>query len=244
LGVDLASASASVFAGVFRENVWLLGWPLSLLPCLFARRTRATALLWGVVGVALAYRVLVPKAGVSPTGPVYFSEAVPVQCLLAGDGLRRIAAGEIGFGAMLDVRGARHRTAVAALVIAALVIGLTLFTTARVADLGQMAAGQEVVWRLVRERGIHHALVFHRGVVPPWTRLSWAYFPRCNSPALDDDVLFVRLLDGAASDDPNRRFWRERHGDRSAFVFEWRPGQPASLVPLERSPVTTAAEPR
>jgi len=244
LGVDLASASASVFAGVFRENVWLLGWPLSLLPCLFARRTRATALLWGVVGVALAYRVLVPKAGVSPTGPVYFSEAVPVLCLLAGDGLRRIAAGEIGFGAMLDVRGARHRTAVAALVIAALVIGLTLFTTARVADLGQMAAGQEVVWRLVRERGIHHALVFHRGVVPPWTRLSWAYFPRCNSPALDDDVLFVRLLDGAASDDPNRRFWRERHGDRSAFVFEWRPGQPASLVPLERSPVTTAAEPR
>jgi hypothetical protein len=111
-----------------------------------------------------------------------------------------------------------------------------------VADLGQMAAAQDVVWRLVREQSIHHALVFHRGVVPPWTRLSWAYFPRCNSPALDDDILFVRRGEDDGSGDKNIRFWRQHHADRSAFVFEWPPGQPATLVALERSPAAPAPE--
>jgi hypothetical protein len=236
LGVDLASASASVFAALFRENVWLLGWPLSLLPCLMARRNRRAALLWGVVGVALAYRVLVPKAGVSPTGPVYFSEAVPALCLLAADGLLRLARGETAAGAVLAQWTARPRAAVAALTVASSLTGLTLFTLDRVADLGRMAAAQDSVWRLVQERGIHHALVFHSGVVPPWTRLSWAYFPRCNSPALDDDVLFVRYRADERGADTSLRFWRDRHADRSAYLFFWPPGQPAALLPLEAPP--------
>jgi hypothetical protein len=236
LGVDLTSASASVFAGLFRENVWLLGWPLSLLPCLLARRNRATALLWGVLGVAVAYRVLVPKAGVSPTGPIYLSEAVPALCLLAADGLLRVARGESAVGAVLAQWSARPRAAVAAIIVAASLTGLALFTLDRVADLGRMAAAQDAVWRLVQERGIHHALVFHRGVVPPWTRLSWAYFPRCNSPALDDDVLFARYREEEGSGDASLRFWRERHADRSAYLFQWPPGQPAALLPLEPLP--------
>ena len=236
LGVDLASASASLFAGLFRENVWLLGWPLSLLPCLLARRTRASALLWGVVGVALAYRVLIPKAGASPTGPLYFSEAVPALCLLAADGLLRVARGETVVGAVLGQWSARPRAVVAAITVAASLTGLTLFTLDRVADLGRMAAAQDAVWRLVQERGIHHALVFHRGVVPPWTRLSWAYFPRCNSPALDDDVLFVRHREDDGPGDPNLGFWRKRHADRSAYLFRWSPGEPATLLPLEPPP--------
>lgn len=236
LGVDLTSASASVFASLFRENVWLLGWPLSLLPCLLARRTRASALLWGVVGVALAYRVLIPKAGVSPTGPLYFSEAVPALCLLAADGLLRVARGETAVGAVLAQWSARPRAVVAAITFAASLTGLTLFTLDRVADLGRMAAAQDAVWHLLQEGGIHRALVFHRGVVPPWTRLSWAYFPRCNSPGLDDDVLFVRHRDDDGRGDPNLGFWRGRHPERSAYLFRWSPGEPATLVPLELPP--------
>jgi hypothetical protein len=242
-GADLASASASVFAALFRENVWLLAWPLSLLPCLLARRTRVTAPLWGLVAVAIAYRLLIPKAGVSPTGPVYFCEAVPALCLLAADGLVRVASGETALGAFLAQAVARPRAAVAAGVVAATVTGLALFTSARVADLGQMAAAQNVVWHLLRQQGIHHALVFHRGVVPPWTRQSWAYFPRCNSPALDDDVLFVLRQDDDGSGDPNLRFWRQRHADRSAFVFDWPPGQAATLVGVAPAPVTPAPGP-
>ncbi len=240
LGVDLASASASAFAGLFRLNVWLLGWPLSLLPCVLARRNSGTALLWSLVGVEVAYRIVLPKAGVSTTGPVYFHEVVPVLCLLAGDGIARLASGESGL-APLFRRG--PRASVAAGVVAAAIVNVTLFLPARVGDLARAAAGQEVVRELLEDKGAHHALVFHRGVVPPWTRLSWAYFPPCNSPGLDDDVLFVRRLGDGAALAEDVAFWKRAHADRTAWVFDWPPGGAAALVPLEAYAAARAGAP-
>jgi hypothetical protein len=94
-----------------------------------------------------------------------------------------------------------------------------------------MGAAQNLVGDLIRDRGVGNALVFHESVVPGWTRLSWAYYPRINSPALDDDVLFV-LLQRAHGLQENVEFWKRRYPARSAWYFGYFEGQPM-LVPLE-----------
>jgi hypothetical protein len=68
-------------------------------------------------------------------------------------------------------------------------------------------------------------------VVPWWTRLSWAYYPRCNSPDLDDDVLYV-LLQRSSGLQENLAFWRRRYPSRSAWYFGYLSNGP-SLLPLD-----------
>jgi hypothetical protein len=94
-----------------------------------------------------------------------------------------------------------------------------------------MGLAQNLPEALIRTRGLTRALVFHEGVVPWWTRLSWAYYPRCNSPALDDDVLYVLLQRSHGLQD-NLEFWKRRYPSRSAWYFGYLPDGPA-LLPLE-----------
>jgi hypothetical protein len=76
-------------------------------------------------------------------------------------------------------------------------------------------------------------VVFHDGIVPWWTRLSWAYYPRCNSPQLDDDVLYLHHDVGGDLEEA-RAFWRRRFPDRSAWLFQYVDGRPR-LLPLEQA---------
>ena len=89
-----------------------------------------------------------------------------------------------------------------------------------------------------------HALVFHEGVVPPWTYRSWAYFPRCNSPALDDDILYVRFQRSPGGAEANLDFWRRRYPDRAAWYFGWPAGEEPFLIGLETFVRAQAGAPR
>src|SRR4029450_13703900 len=87
-------------------------------------------------------------------------------------------------------------------------------------------------------QGVRHAVVFQTAIVPWWTRRSWAYYARCNSPALDDDVLFLHV--GGAEDLPAaREIGRLRFPDRSAWLFSYEEGAPR-LVRLEEALRETA----
>jgi hypothetical protein len=224
---SLEAYAMSIAGHLLRQNVWLFGWPLSLALCLFARRTPRTALLWGLVGAAWAYRLLAPKAGVAATGPLYLFETVPLLALLSADGLAQLVArGRLG----ADPALARRRAL--SLLVAATTVGVALFLPTKLLNLRRMAEAQLVLPRMIEARGIHNALVFHQQSVPQETRLSWAFHPRVNSPRLDDDVLFVRYLGGRNDTDLNLDFWRRRHPDRSAWYFTWGDRGPR-LVRLE-----------
>jgi hypothetical protein len=205
-----AMRAMSVIGSLIRWDIWLFGWPLSFLFCWAARFSGPGGLMWGLVGAEMAYRLVSPKVGVGGAGPVYLYEAVPVLCVLSADGALRLARG---------LRGWRlsPRTT-AAVVLAGTIVSVSAFLPSRLMDLRRMGAAQNLVHALLRERGIHNALVFHQGVAPWWTRLSWAYYPPCNSPGLDDDVLFLMLppdLPPAAALD----FQRRRYPSRSAWFF-------------------------
>jgi hypothetical protein len=226
LGGDLATLAMSVSASLLRLNVWLLGWPVSLAFCLFARRAPGLGLVHALLGAALAYRLVAPKAGVAGTGPVYMFEAAPLLCLLAAAGLAHLAQARPRLGRW-DV----DAPSLAAVVTAATLVNVTMFLPVKLQDLRAMGRAQSAVTRLLAEQGIHQAVVFHQSVVPFWTSQSWAEDPRSNSPAFDDDVVFLRFQ----PEDPERNIevGRRRFPGRSLWYFGYVDGQPR-LVPLER----------
>jgi hypothetical protein len=224
---DLPTRAMSLAGNALRLDFWLLGWPVSLALCLFAWRTRHTTLLWAMVAAAGAYRLIAPKAGVAPTGPIYLFEVVPALCLLSADGLGQLVA---------RARG-RFGDAAAgwacALVLSATLVSAAMFVPVVLGNARRMADAQLVLPRMLRESGVQRALVFQQFAVPPWLGLSWAYFPRANSPRLDDDILYVRPLGGSAERiERNLEFWRRRHPDRPALFFAYQ-GRAPQLVPLE-----------
>jgi hypothetical protein len=213
----------SVVSAVVRLNFWLFGWPLSLIACAFARRSPLTALGWGMVAAEMSYRVLAPKAGVGHVGPIYLYEIVPLLCLLSASGLFRIASRASGWAL-----SALRPDALAAAMIALSLTSLTLFVPFKLADVSHASFAQQDVFRLLRQRGIHHAVVFHRGIVP--LGKCWAYFPPPNSPRLDDDVLFALMP--AIPSDGTVDFWRRRFPDRQAWVYGWDASDRTFLEPL------------
>jgi len=224
VGGDLGITALSLVGAILRLNVWLLGWPVSLAFCLFPVRDPRVRALWGMVGAEAAYRIVSPKVGIGGVGPIYVFEVVPLLLLLSAAGLVWLAGGGLG----APWRWLRP-AGLAAIVLAGVVTCGTMFLPSRLADLRRMGSAQLVLPRMLAERGIASALVFHDGIVPPWTGLSWAYYPPCNSPALDDAVLHLRMWKQPAA---AYELWRRRFPQRSAWWFGYRDGKPA-LVDFE-----------
>jgi hypothetical protein len=228
-----AQSAMSIASAVVRLNFWLFGWPLSLVLCLFARRTPATLLLWGMVAAEFAYRLIAPKAGIGTAGPLYFYEVVPLLCLLSADGAARLVARAQPRIAAAVPWPAVRADVLAAMLVSATIVSLSLFLPFKLADVARVGDSQQVVFRVLRANNVRHALVFHRGVVPPSTGLSWAYYPPPNSPRLDDDALFVLLQIAPERLGSNLEFWTRRFPDRQAWVFHWEPQKGPMLVPLK-----------
>jgi hypothetical protein len=231
---SLATSTMSVVSHVVRLNFWLFGWPLSLALFAFARRTALTWLCWGMVAAQLAYRLLSPKAGVGFAGPIYFYEIVPLLCLLSADGAYQLAS-RAGVWARGDHRPRLKPETLAAALIALTVVSLSLFLPFKLSDVARSAHGQQQVFRALRAQGIHHAAVFHRGIVPPWLGVSWAYFPPPNAPGMDDDILFFLMPDGLDGPRKALEFSQRRFPDRAAWVFGWDAERAPFLVPLAAS---------
>jgi hypothetical protein len=215
----------SVFAAAVRENFWLFGWPLSLLPVLFARPRRGRWLLWGPLVAQLIYRIAVPKTVVSTTGPVYLLETVPLTALLAADGLARL---ELLLGRWWGRPKAQER--ITSWVVASVLSGLVLFLPVVAGSVSAGAAERLIVMDRLAEAGSSRALVFCDGLVAPRQGKTWALYAPNPSPSMDDAVLFVRWPEQGG---PPRalEFWRKHFPDRPAFRFL--PGPAPQLVPLE-----------
>jgi len=207
----------SLVGALVRENFWLLGWPLSLLPVALARPRRSRLMLWAPVLSAIAYRVVVPKTGVATTGPTYFLEAVPVLAILAADGLARA---HLLTRRLAGRRGA-HRLALT--IVASVVTAMVFFLPVHARSIRYGSSHRGRVFRMLANRGVDRALVFANYLVRPRSGLSYAYYPPNPSPDLDDDLLFLRLPPGPDGRARAIELWQLRFSDRPAFLFEVRP---------------------
>jgi hypothetical protein len=222
--------SMSVLAALFRQNLWLFGWPLSLLFVAFVRRNRWFPLLGAMVAAAYLYRVIAPKTVVSSTGPIYVTEIVPLLALASASGMAEAKR-------WLERHGiARAPALISSLTVSLSVVALLCFWPIQVAALGHGARQWRFPLHVLEAHGIGKALVFADRMVNPTRGVSWAYWPPNPSPTLDDDILFVRVP--RTSPDvyaAMRDFHARRYPDRPAFVLNVH-GATAELTPLPPSP--------
>lgn len=207
--------ASSLGGAVLREMFWFLGWPgAALLTCL-ARPKAGASLLWGLVGALLAYRVAVPKTFMAVTGPVYVTEALPLLALAAADGLRRLG------GALPSGAGRTPGALAVALFGAGVVVAASMFLPIQLRVIDTATSLRARVYAGLSDAGASRALVFANHLVSPQSRRAWAYFPPSPSPDLADDVVFVRIPRGSASQahQKARAFWQRNMADRRAFIF-------------------------
>ncbi len=216
----------SVFGNLVRENFWLFGWPLCLLPVMAARPARGRMLLWGPPVAALIYRIGVAKTVVSTTGPTYLMEAVPALALLASDGLarlwllaRRLPGAPRGRGAQVPLAA-----------LAATLAGICIFVPVQLSSIKRGVDERNVVFEMLARTGAERALIFTTAVVRPEASLTWAYFPPVPAFDLSDPVVFLRIPKDEFAPRRMLAYWQKRLPDRPAFVFM--PGDPPRLIPL------------
>ena len=229
LGIGSTSVgqrSMSVAAALLRENLWLFGWPVSLLFIGFVRRNRFFPLLAAMVAAEVIYRAVAPKTVVSSTGPIYTTEVVPLLALATASGMaevkHRLAA--------LGVR--RPEGGLVSLGCSFTVVALVCFWPVQLAGLQRGARLWRFPYQALEQQHVARALVFADRMVNPALSATWAYYPPNPSPSLDDDVLFVRIprkpRDTVAA---MREFHRRRYPDRPAFYLDL-DGTRAALLPL------------
>lgn len=218
--------SMSVAAALLRENLWLLGWPLSLLFIGFVRRNRYFPLLAALVAAEIVYRVAVPKTVVSSTGPIYMTEIVPLLVLAT-------ASGMVEAKNMLGALGLRRaEAAIVSLGASLTVVALFCFWPLQLSSLHAGARAWRFPYHALERQHVKKALVFADRMASSALGATWAYYPPNPSPSLDDDILFVRTPRTAGHPlAAMREFHQRRYPDRPAFYLRLEGGKSA-LIPL------------
>jgi len=206
--------SNSIGVSVLRENVWLLGWPLSLVAVPFGRPRSRAGLFWSLIATSLAYRLIVPKTVVSTTGPIYLTEIVPWLCIASASGLARIRDGL----ARLSV--AEPNRILASSLLGASVVALVCFVPVGLRAVGRASRARSELPDALAAAGAERAIVFANLMIRPELGWSWAYYPPNPWPDLRDDVLILRVPTGPDGLARARALWRERFADRPAFTFD------------------------
>jgi hypothetical protein len=219
--------SMSVAAALLRENLWLFGWPVSLLFIGFVRRNRYFPLLAALLAAEIIYRVVVPKTVVASTGPIYMTEIVPLLALATASGMveakNRLATLGVRSPEGAIISGGAALTLVAVL----------CFWPLQLSSLHAGARWWRFPYRALAEQHASQALVFSDRMVNAALGATWAYHPPNPSPALDDEVLFVRVPSGTVHPiAAMREFRQRRYPDRPAFVLQLE-GTKAALLPLD-----------
>ncbi len=219
------STGLSIAGALLRQNFWLFGWPFSLLFVFFARGKAGLALFWSLIAAEYTYRYAVPKTVVATTGPIYVTEIVPLLALAT-------ASGMVNLKQWLRSRGfERARIWVVSTAVSATLVMAIMFLPVQVSSIHRTGVSWQLPYRMLEEHSAGTALVFSDAINPPEVETSWAYYPPNPSPALDDDVIFVRPLGGKEGAIRMLEFWRRRFPDRTAWVFGYMDNT-AVLAPL------------
>jgi len=216
----------SLGGALVRENVWLFGWPCSLLFVPFARLQRLRVFFWLLVATTLVYRMIVPKTVVTTTGPIYVTEVVPFLCMASAAG---VAHAVVLLRRLGDASAERR---VAAVVGASFIVAALGFARVELPAIYDGAQARIQIEELLHGGRIERAVVFGGYAVMPTSGRTWATaFPN-PWPDLRDEILYLRVPAAPDGFERAHKLWRERFSDRPALVYDVR-DQAHPLVPLQ-----------
>ncbi len=204
------SALRNLVMNLIKVDLWLFGWPVSLIFVLYWAASpgkRSWDLAWAaaiVLSFAAYFFYFWP--GVSDTGPVLYFELLLPFALLSARGM------------LAAVR--RHSLGgVMRFVLASTLVAWATFHQVQARTLRRVAWEADEPYRLMEERGVHHAVVFMDYYIKPFCSKSWVAGRRNPTPVLRDDRLYVLDLnlcrEKMAYYFPNRDFYRFRYDEET-----------------------------
>lgn len=216
---------------LMKLNVWLFGWPSSLIFVLlalaFPSASRLVALPLVVAASVLAAYFFCRFPAVDDIGPVYMFDAVPFLIVATVGAMAAIAraAASIGFE-----RGTEVLVAVA---ISLFAVAAPVFHRTQAITLSSLSKTILAPLQMVEQARLRRALVFmaNRNAPRP---VSWVYYPPLPKPDFSDDVLYVRDLNPQAD-----AAFAAQFPDRSAYRMRRNAEGQWQLAPL----ATAADEP-
>jgi hypothetical protein len=218
-GQGFEGIALSIGSALGRFQAWFLGWPIGCLAILFAWK-REWAALWLVFLAQLVYRWLAAKTGLSPTGPIYVYEAVPIAVLLTSAGLERIKS-----LIRPELQEKAQRLIVAG-VIAMVTTNFLLFWPIQLKCLRQSADTWNFPYKAVRDITTEPALVFARDMSSAGSGHTWAVRPPVPHPDLNEPIIFAKVPSDKDVAAKAMAFWKTHHPKRRAFSYQFRDDRP------------------
>jgi hypothetical protein len=133
---------------------------------------------------------------------------VPFLCIASSAGITRVQS----WLARDDAR-----ELVAASIAASFVLTLFAFLPVQLRAIRIGAVARDEIFQQLRDDGATRAVVLGNLMVPPDAGLTWAYFPPNPWPDLRDDVVFLRVPDGADGRERAIELARRQFADRPRF---------------------------
>jgi Dolichyl-phosphate-mannose-protein mannosyltransferase len=148
-------ALGNLMVGIVRLDLWLLGWPASLLLVGLGLASPVTSRLDRALRVAVAGHVLLgtllASSGVWDVGPSYLVPLAPLLIALAARGLQVVGrAGELG---------ARWRRVAIWVAVVGVATGLVVVTPLRLVRLRALTTEMGAPWHAIATSGIGDAIV-------------------------------------------------------------------------------------
>jgi hypothetical protein len=148
-------ALGNLAVGIARLDLWLLGWPASLVLVAIGLASPVAGRLDRAARVAIAAHValgtLLASSGVWDVGPAYFVPLAPLLIAVAARGLQVLRGA--------DELGARWRRAATWVAVVGTATGLLVVTPLRLVRLRALTTEMGAPWRAIAASGIGDAIV-------------------------------------------------------------------------------------
>lgn len=202
-------------------NIWLLGWPLSLLLPLLAPFNVWTRLCLAALTLEAALYTTFYSPGLSVTGPTYLFDSGAFLVVLT-------AAAIVRAGAWYRSQplAARAMSAQGAFVTAIVIVNLAMFLPMELRSISGTTEGTSMLPQTLDRENVHHAVVFVKNVQGPWKPeipyKSFSYHPASNA-SFDEDVIILNTVSPEKDRDALHRYFADRKGYRYSVDDAWKP---------------------
>lgn len=219
-GGDLNRGIATSGIALHRINSDLFGWPMSLIFVVAASFFLRNKMIWAMVPCYLGFHWFITNVGVGVYAPMHYIELTIPFLILTAQGMHLLSA---KCRESTDVRFSGLGLAPYLYATACMVLTILVYYPIKFVSIERLTSDIGHPLAYVKEHGIRNALVFSP---TPFTRncsslpvIASAYFMPINSPALDDDILWVNHITYRRDMEFASRF-----PQREAYLMYWTEG--------------------
>jgi hypothetical protein len=187
---------------LFRLNVSLFGFPLSLLFVFFlffTQKDNRDNFLFSIFGSFTLFYFFYYSPGVFDLGPVYYYEMIIPLLILSARGIFAVIE-------FLSKYSAEGKTVVSAFLLLSCLGAWGTYVPEKITHVGRLTKQIREPYELVEASNIHHAIV----MIERLPYKGWVFSYRSPSPLFTDDIIYCLYAD-KSSNSAMAKYFRDRN---------------------------------